>query len=371
MADTPKKSITDFSVTPDVKRLAGMKSTKEFDESVNTAQVPKAPPYSERIRQRATMKASGALKRAQVPLGHVASPPPEKMVAIANLSGMARPSFGPPEEKLTAASATKPVVKAEKPIIEGVGAAYPVNQVLSQGKTKGPVTMSEGNEIAKKQGLSKESIRALEATKQHLDEQESPEETPAVEPDAKASSMAKETRKELDEAEEEFNPTLPLMDYATLSDVRSILMSKKRRDTIESRLKPLNIGDMITKKEIVQTIPIIPGQLEVTLRTFNQRENLWILKYIYDFPGSALYIQELINTCRLVCGLVAVNGALLPDHRKDVGMPTEQIIKEDFERKFFNVSSFPVHIVADFSVQAMWFQDRVDKLFTVSELKNG
>jgi hypothetical protein len=109
----------------------------------------------------------------------------------------------------------------------------------------------------------------------------------------------------------------------------------------------------------------------VSLRTFSQRENLWILKYLYDFPGSSLYVQELINTCRLVCSLVAINGSYLPDHRQDAGTATEKILKEDFEKKFFHVASFPVQLVADLSVQAMWFQDRVDKLFTVDALKNG
>jgi hypothetical protein len=185
--------------------------------------------------------------------------------------------------------------------------------------------------------------------------------------------VAEETRAELDDAERDFEPESPLvdMDMATLADIRGSMMSKERRDAIESRLEALDITDMIMKREIVQTIPVIPDKFSLTLRTFSQRENLWVLKYLYDFPGSALYVQELLNTCRLVCGLVAINGQYLPDHRKDVGKTSEEIVKEDFEKKLFHVSSFPVQLVADLSVQSIWFQDRVDKLFTVDALKNG
>lgn len=229
-----------------------------------------------------------------------------------------------------------------------------------------------------KQTLSKETIQALEMVNKNAQQAqaqggsevpEDPEPEKNEAPPEGPKSVAKEAREELNEAEHALGPAA--MDFGALGDIRSTLMSQHRRDAIEKRLKPLDIGDMVMKRELQQTIPIIPGQLECTLRTFSQRENLWILKYIFNFPGSALYIQELINTCRLVCGLVALNGSYFPDHRKNAGQATEEIIKEDFEKKFFHVTSLPVQLVADLSVQSMWFQDRIDKLFTVDTLKNG
>lgn len=225
--------------------------------------------------------------------------------------------------------------------------------------------------MAQQGGFSKETVQALEMASENLKKAQTEAPPQAPESEKAPPSVAKKVQEELDEAERSLPTPAGQLDFAEVSSLRTGLMSQKRRDDIEKRLKPLDIGDMVMKRELTQTVPIIPDKLEVTLRTFSQRENLWILKYIFDFPGSALYIQELINTCRLVCGLVAINGAYLPDHRKDVGLPTETIIKEDFEKKLFHVTSFPVQLVADLSVQSIWFQDRVDKLFTVDALKNG
>jgi len=365
-----KKDVSEFTVTPDVQRIMGMKADPEgFNPTVNQPITdPSARSYAERIQERATSKkAASSLKGKSPPLGHVESPPSEKMEAIAGLSGMPRPNFmepPPPDEPVKAPPAGPP----QAPGIKGVGSAYPVNQAMAKGKFDRPVTLKEGNKMAQQGVLSEETVKALEMANETLKRQ--PEKS-APEPEKAPSSVAKTTKEELDEAEQVLPTPAGQLDFAALGDIRSGLMSQARRDAIEKRLKPLDIGDMITKRELSQTVPVVPDKLEITFRTFTQRENIWILKYVFDFPGSSLYVQELINTCRLVCGLVAVNGAYLPDHRKDVGMPGETITKEDFEKKFFQVVSFPVQLVADMSVQSLWFQDRVDKLFTMETLKNG
>lgn len=368
-----KKEVTEFSVTPDVERIMGMKADPEgFNPQVNQPITdPSARSYAARIQERALGKATAAaLKGKKVPLGHVESPPSEKMEAIAGLSGMPRPNFmEPPPADLPKAP---PAGGPQTPPIRGVGSAYPVNQAMAQGKIDHPVSLKEANKMAEQGGVfSPETVKALGMANESLKQPQAEKPAPAPEPPKTPPSVAKAAKEELDEAEQALSTPAGMMDFAALGDIRSTLMSQKRRDDIEKRLKPLDIGDMIMKRELTQVIPIIPEKFEVTLRTFTQRENLWILRYVYDFPGSALYFQELLNTCRLVCGLIAVNGAYLPDHRKDAGQPTETIEKGDFEKKFSQVVSFPVQLVADLSVQSVWFQDRVDKLFTVDALKNG
>jgi hypothetical protein len=370
-----KKSVTEFTVTPDVQRIMGMKADPEgYNPEINQPITdPGARTYAARIQERAAMKATAAaLKGKKIPLGHVESPPPEKMMAIAGLSSddMPRPNFmePPPVEQ-----AFEPPAPQQGPAIKGVGAAYPINQAMAQGKVDRPVSLREANKMAQQGGFSKETVQALEMANENIKkgQAEKPAEPPPEPAKTPAPSVAQKVSEELDEAERSLPSPAGLLDMAEVGNIRTGLMSQKRREEIEKGLKPLDIGDMVMKREIVQTIPVIPGKFEVTLRTFSQRENLWILRYIFDFPGSGLYISELINTCRLVCGLVAINGAYLPDHRKDVGLPTETIIKEDFERKFFHVAGFPVQFVADMSVQSIWFQDRIDKLFTADALKNG
>ena len=370
-----KKEVSSFTVTPDVQRIMSMKADPQgFNPEINQPITdPGARSYAARIQERvATRATASVLKQKKVPLGHVESPSLEKMETIAGLSSgeMPRPNFmEPPSVEPISASPSRP----QGPVIGGVGSSYSVNQAMAQGKIDRPVSLKEANKMTQQGGFSRETVQVLEMANEGLkkDQTEKPAEIPPEPVKPATPSVAQKVSEELDEAEQSLPTLAGQLDFAEVSSLRTGLMSQKRRDDIEKRLKPLDIGDMVMKRELTQTISVIPGRLEVTLRTFSQRENLWILKYIYDHPGSALYIQELINTCRLVCGLVAINGAYLPDHRKDIGQPGETIIKEDFEKKFFHVTSFPVQLVADFSVQSIWFQDRVDKLFTVDALKNG
>lgn len=379
-----KKEIAELNPSADVQRIMGMEADNEFNPEVNQPITdPGARSYAARIQQRvANKKKASALKGKAPPLGHVESPSSEKMEAIAGLhGGMAQPQFfeSVPED-MREPPDLKPKPNPKPPT--GVGSAYPGNQAMARGQTNGPISLRQANDMAQaRSNFSPETVQALKMAQENVDaaqhEEAPPLDNRGEEPGPTAGSskksVAEETRDELAEAELDFEPDSPLdgMDMATIADIRTGLMSKERREAIEKRLKDLDITDMVMKKEIQQEIPIIPGKLSVTLRTFNQRENIWILKYIYDYPGSALYTQELVNTCRLTCGIVAINGKYLPDHRKDVGKMTEDIVKEDFEKKMFHIASFPVQLVADFSVQSIWFQDRVDKLFTVDVLKNG
>jgi hypothetical protein len=160
-------------------------------------------------------------------------------------------------------------------------------------------------------------------------------------------------------------------DFDAINETQKMLMSPDRRKLIEGRLSPLDIEDMIVKREIQQTVVVIPGKLSYTFRTFNQSESLFCLRYVYDFPGSMIFANELLNTCKMVCSLVAVNGAMLPDHRKGLGSDKEEVDRELFEKKKHHVAGLPVQLIGDLSVNAIWFNDRVTKLFSLDNLKNG
>jgi hypothetical protein len=42
-----------------------------------------------------------------------------------------------------------------------------------------------------------------------------------------------------------------------------------------------------------------------------------------------------------------------------------------FENKLHHVASFPTQMLADLSLQAIWFNRRVNDLFSLDNLKNG
>jgi hypothetical protein len=312
--------------------------------------------YSDRIKAR--QKATASLKGKGKPLGGAPPIPTEKTQAMA-ASMAPRPNFGPDPEEAPQDPQEFRVPHEPPPSIGGVGSAFAVNQKMARGELDRPVSLREAKNMPKEKKpaptkLSSESIEALEKAQAEVEEEQAqkPEDT---------------TEADLEEAEEEMFKRDTPFDYEGIQQQQRQLMSKERKKDIEGRLSGLDIADMIVKREIVQDIPVVPGKLIYTLRTFNQHEHLFCLQYVYENPGSMTYAEEFLNTCKLVCSLSAINGAHLPPHLDKDG----EVDKELFKKKMFHVASFPVHVIADLSVQAIWFNQRVNELFSVRNLKNG
>lgn len=286
--------------------------------------------------------------------------PTEKTQAMAT-SMAPRPNFGPEPEEAPQDPQEFRVPHEPPPSIGGVGSAFAVNQKMARGELDRPVSLREAKNMPKEKKpaptkLSPESVEALEKAQAEVEKEQ-----------AQKQEQEDTTEAELEEAEEEMFKRDTPFDYEGIQQQQRQLMSKERKEDIESRLTELDIADMIVKREVVQDIPVVPGKLIYTLRTFNQHEHLFCLQYVYENPGSMTYAEEFLNTCKLVCSLNAINGAHLPPHLDKDG----EVDKELFKKKMFHVASFPVHVIADLSVQAIWFNQRVNELFNVRNLKNG
>jgi hypothetical protein len=311
--------------------------------------------YARRVQEKRAQ--TSALKGKGAPLGGAEPIPAGKLAALT----MPKPTFGPDENP-------PPINAQEAAQFQGVGAAYPVNQAMAKGELSKPVSLREAKESGglkvnsgrKDSSLSPETVEALEKAKEYSDS-----------PQAKEDAAVLDEEQELDKAEKAISDSSTPIDFAALIGARNELFTEDRRKKIEERLQPLNLADMITHREIKQLIPIIPGRFELMLRTFNQIENLFCLRYLSEYVGSAAYQEELLNTFKLVCATVAINGALLPEHRDNVGQKNEEVNKEKFKEKLQALMTFPVQLVADISVQNIWFQRRVEKLFSLENLKNG
>lgn len=344
-------------VNRDAQRIVQRKATNEYNPNIGGPPAPsgQAKSYAERARERLKAK---SIKGKAPPLGHVPPPDSDKMRAIAQMHGV------PLERE------AQPQAPQNPPQMKGVGSAYSVNQVQSTAEK--PLSMKEAWErgIAEQPppSVSKESEEALRKVHEMADakEEPKPEEEPKQEDEESTSDAIDRAAEEALSAREMFGP-----DLFGVQEAKRKLISKKRREGIEERLKPLDLSDLVMSGELTQTVPVIPGKLSLTFRTLSQRENMWIMKYLYDFPGSPYYLQELNATCRLACSLLAVNDTVLPEHRSKIGEANEDILREDFERKLRIVTSYPIQLIADMSVQHAWFQNRVEQLFTLDELKNG
>lgn len=282
----------------------------------------------------------------------------EKKAQLDSVKGRGKPLGGAPPLDPTKMR-TLADLAASKPLRSFFDQPNPEPLETKAEKSEAPLSMmQEGKQTDRK--LSPETVKALTLVEESKkEESKSPIE------------FGDPTEEEMDKVAEEASSPSPEFDFASISNHRELLLSKKRREAIEKNLSPLDLADMVVKREIQQHVTVVEGKLSYTFRTFNQHEHLFCLRYIYEFPGSALYVNELLNTCKLVCSLVAVNNALLPEHRKDIGTSKEQVDRELFVKKMFHVASFPTQMIADISVQAVWFDERVGKLFSLENLKNG
>lgn len=363
----PEKSRKAVSMGPSTEEIQDRITSSQEAEEIEQGPIQTAASYSKRVQVRKAHTAR--LKKGGKPLGGAEPLDPEKMGALAG-SLMPKPNFGVPEEPPDQPTQKQP--QARQPVepppqVGGVGSAYQVNQKMAQGELDRPVSLKEAKKMEaaqpKKKALSEETVRGLSEAKEAI-EKNAPNDAPQVDD--------YETREELDRASEEMVSRNPdLFNFGAVSQAMRNMQSAERRKVIEDKLTPLDVTDLITKQEIEQEISVIPGKLSYTFRTINQSENLFCLQYLYDHPGSGLYVEEFLTTCKLTCSVVEINGARLPDHRKGAGTPNEEIDREEFEKKMKILAKLPVHLIADISIQAIWFNDRVNKLFDVGALKNG
>lgn len=330
--------------------------------------------YGDRVREKQAQ--TNALKGHGKPLGGAVPIPEGKLAPLA----MPVPDFSdeePPDE--TARLERKQRLESQQAAAQqlamtGVGSAYTVNQKLMKGQYNRPVSIAEAKKDSRSSTGSKISPQTAEALKkmdeavreQTTDERDAGPAQPVLE-----SPSDDTDRKDLDDADKDLKKEEVKLDFEGIIQARNALMSEERRKRIEKRLKELDIDDMIRNREIIQSIPVVPGKLELTLRTFSQKEHLWCMQYIYEHIGSDSYQNELFNTCKVVCSLVAINGKPLTEHRNKVGERGEEVDRKKFDSKLDQLIAFPVQLIADVSVQLIWFNARVNKLFDLDTLKNG
>lgn len=341
-------------------KLNEAESTKTRTPMSNPSQGKAVVSYAERKKSRGQLN---GLKNQGPPLGGA---PPISEGKLAPLAP--QPDFD--DRPMDVPQEFRQPVEPPRPV-GGVGSAYAVNQALAQGRTGGPISMNEatrrGLAGTQRMNVSPETQELLQGVKNATD---------GAEP-SQNSQQEEETpvREQLDEAGETIAkdnapPDLPF-NLDTMDTLRDELINEERRKVIESQLDPLDIADLLTKREIQQAVPVVKGKLVYQLRTFSERELIWCMKFVYNSPGSQRYVEELFNMYKVTCAIVGFNGKFLPDHRKNIGRPDEEIDEELFKKKYGIIISFPVQVIADLGVQCAWFHNRVTALWSLRTIKNG
>lgn len=153
--------------------------------------------------------------------------------------------------------------------------------------------------------------------------------------------------------------------------MREILHSEKERETIEKRLEPLDIGQLIKTGKIIQRIPIIPGKYEITLQSHEGQVEL-ALKRIVMMESRSVdvgdqYLLDKHSFMSVAAGLVRINDKPFPDILDQNGVFSDEL----FFKKFNEVMKLPIHMLASIGVNLMWFEMRVRKLYSATAVGNG
>lgn len=167
-----------------------------------------------------------------------------------------------------------------------------------------------------------------------------------------------------------------LFESLDLGDQRSqfdrILDNKKRKDEIEGRCAPMLFEDLLMKDEVSQRVPIQPGKFEPLFRSVTPLETLYLKQRMArETTTTDVYLGEKYNLLLLTCSLVDLNGHPLPDHRKHKSDGTFEIDDKLFDEKLAALVRKSAYIIADLSVNYMWFDIRVRKLLNPEDVKNG
>jgi hypothetical protein len=231
--------------------------------------------------------------------------------------------------------------------IPGVGAAYPANQPRGsfspqpqQAPTQTVITSQDGNPVnppRQDRALRPETVEQVQAV---------------------VEANKDETVGIPAEDEEYFT--------ALGSQTKDIFRNKERRKAIEAKIEDeLNFEDLLYQQELRQRVPIRRNFVP-QYRTPSGAEDLFVKRLLGKEEGSPTYIMDRFALMSLCCGLFAINGKPLPDHLDENKNPKEEL----FNKKIEVLLKYPLILLADISANFQWFEERVQKLLSLEQVKN-
>lgn len=336
------------------------------------------------------------IKKKQAPLGHLAAPsiprldqpPPDRWQGVQNAPG---PLMRPEQAAELARKGG---------FIPGVGSMYAANQPALQRPPAsqapqtsqpvvGHVTPAQGppgqrqpmpspEEFVKKYGASHTTQSGSTAPDQGHQIQAGPQ--IPLEPSlylspqtadllVQASAAAKaESGSQVVSEEEKLKGEIDELDDTIFdafgNKVRDLFNNKKRRAVIELRCPELSLDDLLIHQELRQVVPIIPKKFLPTFRMPSGEEDLFVKSLIRTEEGTSRYILDKFAMMNLCLGMYALNGSPFPNHINDSGTPDPKL----FDIKFKVLIRFPLPILADLSVNYIWFDERVRRLVVADGL---
>jgi hypothetical protein len=277
---------------------------------------------------------------------------------------------------------------------EGAGCMYAANQphlakkygVIRGGNRIPPQALAG---VANKPVLSAKSIQGLEelakfqklrekAASGDLKAEQDAEKGPAAAAarlanapgDTSTKPLTPEEKKELVDSSAR---KLDDFDFDTFRQMmmKDLLNNEEQKDIIESRLKPMDLADLIVEGSVAQEVIVIPNKFWVTFRSVSAAEDLAVKRMLMEEARSVQiddrYYLDKFAFMTLTLGLESINNNPLPSHRDEKGVFDSDM----FWRKYDYVTRLNIHMIASLGVNYFWYDTRVRKLVVAERVKNG
>lgn len=280
----------------------------------------------------------------------------------------------------------QPHLAAKYGVVRG-GQHIPPQQLLAgaaagaaAGAVGKPPPPNDPNYTAQTGQLRPETVKGLEALQEFQKQQEQVEqqvlERPAQER-VENSALGKSVGvTEPPMTDDEKRRVLEDIDDFDLGRARTTLMkdmlnNEAQRKIVESRLKPLDLSEMVDTGYVTQIVPIKPG-FEPIFRSYTADEDLAIKRLIMDDLQTYgevgdRYTIDKYTLMGLTVALHGLNNKPLPSFRDAEGNWNDDL----FWKKFNKVSKFNYHMTASLAINWFWFDLRVRELFVMETLGNG
>ncbi len=156
---------------------------------------------------------------------------------------------------------------------------------------------------------------------------------------------------------------------------KDLLNNEEQKKIIESRLKPLELSDLIITGRVTQTIPIRPGLFEPEFQSYSGDEDLYIKRMLgiemenLKPMNNSLdrYITDKYVIMGLTVAVKSINKQQFPSVYNEKGEWDEEL----FWKKYALVSKFDYHMIGSLVTNWFWFDLRVRHLFKAEALGNG
>lgn len=144
----------------------------------------------------------------------------------------------------------------------------------------------------------------------------------------------------------------------------------KMKEAIEARCADLSFNSLLTNREVRQNVPIREGEFEVEFRSHTEGEEKYVRALLFS-EGREGTSADLFYTRQadylLALNLVSINGQNLKSHMTKEGLIDEEL----FKAKVKVIESYPAQLLGLLAINNAWFEERLRKLVTEGNIKNG